>query len=139
MCDTGWRSVGGVTSAERGQLVAVACIINAAGNSVPPLLVFSRVRYNRNFINGAPVGSTGAANKSGWINENIFITYFEHFVLHSRRSPERNVLLILDNLAAHVSLMAVEFCREHGIVLLTIPPNTSHKLQPLDVAVYNPF
>ena len=124
---------------KRGQLVTVACTINAAGNSVPPLLVFSRVRYNRKFINGAPVGSIGAANKSGWMNENIFITYLEHFVLHSRRSPERKVLLILDNLAALVSLMAVEFCREHGIALLTIPPNTSHKLQPLDVAVYNPF
>ena len=35
--------------------------------------------------------------------------------------------------------MAVEFCREHGIVLLTIPSKTYHKLQPLDVAVYNPF
>ena len=106
---------------------------------MPPLLVVSRVRYNRKFINGASVGSIGAANKSGWINENILITYLQHFVLHSRRSPERKVLLILDNLAAHVSLMAVEFYREHGIVLLTIPPNTSHKLQPLDVAIYNPF
>ena len=48
-------------------------------------------------------------------------------------------MLLLDNHAAHVSLTAVEFCRDHGIVLLTIPPKTSHKLQPLDVAVYNPF
>ena len=128
LCDTGRRSVGSATSAERGQLVTVACTINAAGNSVPPLLVFPRVRYNRNFINGAPVGSIGAANKSGWMNEYIFITYLEHFVLHSRCSPERKVLLILNNLAAPVSLMAVEFCREHGIVLLTIPPKTSHKL-----------
>ena len=51
----------------------------------------------------------------------------------------KKVLLLLDNHAAHVSLMAVEFCRDHGIVLLTIPPKTSHKLQPLGVAVYNPF
>ena len=67
--DTRRRSVGSVTSAERGQLVTVACTINAAGNSVPPLLLFPRVRYNRNFSNGAPVGSIGAANKSGWMNE----------------------------------------------------------------------
>ena len=115
LCDTGRRSVGGLTSAESGQLVTVACTINAAGKSVPPLLVFSRARYNENVINGAPVGSIGAANKSGWMNENRFITYVEDFVLHSRCSPERKVLLILDNLAARGSLMAVEFCREHGI------------------------
>ena len=91
--DTGRQSVGGVTSAERGQLVTVACTINAAENSVPRLLVFPRVRYNRNFINGASVGSIGAANKSGWINEYIFITYLEHFLQHSRCSPEGKVLL----------------------------------------------
>jgi len=55
LCDTGRRSVGGVTSTERGQLVTLACIINAAGNSLPPLLIFLRIRYNRTFINGAPV------------------------------------------------------------------------------------
>ena len=46
---------------------------------------------------------------------------------------------VLDNHATHVSLTAVEFCRDHGIVSLTIPPKASHKLQPLGVAVYNPF
>lgn len=31
------------------------------------------------------------------------------------------------------------FCREHGIVLLTFPPHTSHRLQPLDIAVLAAF
>ena len=30
-------------------------------------------------------------------------------------------------------------CRESNIVLLTLPPNTSHKLQPLDRSVYGPL
>ena len=38
-----------------------------------------------------------------------------------------------------MSLTAIEFCRDYGIVLLTPPLKISHKLQPLDVAVYNPF
>ena len=58
---------------------------------------------------------------------------------HSRCSLEKKVLLSLDNHAAHVSLTDVEFCRGHGILLLTISPKTCHNLQPLDVAVYNPF
>ena len=36
-------------------------------------------------------------------------------------------------------MTAVEFCRDHGIELLTIPPETSHKLLPSDVAVDNLF
>ena len=78
LCDTGRRSVGGVTLTERGHLVIPARTINAAGNTVLPLLIFSRVKYHRKFINGVPVGSIGEANKSGWINENIFILYLEH-------------------------------------------------------------
>ena len=138
LCDTGWRSAGDVTSAEKGHLVTLACTINAAGNTVPPLLIFSRVKYHRKFINGAPVGSIGAVNKSDWINEDIF-SFLEHFVCHSRCSLEKKILLLLDNHAANGSLTAVKFCHDHGIILLTILPKTSHKLQPLDVAVYDPF
>jgi len=54
------------------------------------------------------------------MNENVFITYLEHFVRHSSCSLEKKVLLILGNLVTHVPLMAVEFCRGHGIVLLSI-------------------
>ena len=31
-------------------------------------------------LNGAPPGSVGAANKSGWSNEIIFMQFLEHFI-----------------------------------------------------------
>ncbi|GBL73946.1 hypothetical protein AVEN_230881-1 [Araneus ventricosus] len=34
---------------------------------------------------------------------------------------------------------ACDLCKNNGIHLLTFPPHTSHKLQPLDVAVLSPF
>ena len=49
------------------------------------------------------------------------------------------VLLILDNHASHISLPAIDKCKELGIILLTIPPKTSHRLQPLDVSIFSPF
>ena len=36
-------------------------------------------------------------------------------------------------------MKAVTIARENDIVSLTIPPHTSHRLQPLDRAVYGPF
>ena len=48
-------------------------------------------------------------------------------------------LIILDNHFSHVNFEVVTFCRSHGIVLLTLPPHTSHRLQPLDVAVFGPL
>ena len=124
----GSKQVGAVTSMERGQLVTVICAVNAVGNSIPPMFVFPRMRYKDHFIRGSPTGSIGCATKSGWIDEDKFLLFLEHVAKHSRCSPTRPILLILDNHQSHISLQAVEFARTHGIVLLTIPPHTSHKL-----------
>jgi len=48
-------------------------------------------------------------------------------------------LLLLDNHASHISIQALDFCKENGIVLLSFPPHCTHKLQPLDRAVFGPF
>lgn len=45
----------------------------------------------------------------------------------------------MDNHESHVSLEVISFAKENGIILLTIPPHTSHKLQPLDRTVFGPL
>ena len=45
------------------------------------------------------------------------------------------ILLIMDNHETHMSLAAVDLAKANEIVLLTIPPHTSHRLQPLDRTV----
>ena len=54
-------------------------------------------------------------------------------------SPERKVLVIMDNHKSYVSLGAINKARKRGIVLLTISPKTSHKLNPLDKTVFGRF
>ena len=55
------------------------------------------------------------------------------------RVNKDKVLLLLDNHHSHVTLETIDYAKEHGIVLLSFPPHCSHKLQPLDRAVYGPF
>lgn len=45
----------------------------------------------------------------------------------------------MDNHESHMSLEALDFSKQNGIVILTLPPHTSNKLQPLDVSVFGPF
>ena len=54
-------------------------------------------------------------------------------------TKEKQVLIIIDNHDSHCSLEAIDFARDNGIVMLTIPPHTSHRLQTLDVTVFGPF
>lgn len=49
------------------------------------------------------------------------------------------MLVLLDNHESHLYLPVIDFCKDNDIVLLSLPPLCSHKLQPLDRSVYGPF
>ena len=51
---------------------------------------------------------------------------------HTKASSQCPKLVILDGHHSHKTLEAVIFARNHGINLLTLPPNSTHKMQPLD-------
>ncbi len=87
----------------------------------------------------APPGAKGAATQSGCMNEDTWAEFLDHLIQHTNCIPDRPILLLLDNLKAHVSLKAVEKAKNNGIVLLTIPQHTSHHMQPLDRTIYGPF
>lgn len=101
--------------------------------------MFPRVHYKDNFLEGAPEGSLGAASKSGWINSNIFVSVLKHIQKHTLCTKDNPILLLCDNHESHVSLEAINYAKENGIIYLSFPPHTSHRLQPLDVGVFGPF
>ena len=135
----GEKQVGQIVSADRGVLVTMCGSVNAIGNSIPPLLIFPRVNFRHHMLIGAPAGTIGDANPSGWMNSDIFLEWLAHFINHSGSAPENPTLLLMDNHASHVNLPIIDKAKEHGVVLLTLPPHTSHRLQPLDRSVYGPL
>ena len=49
------------------------------------------------------------------------------------------MLLILDNHISRYSSELLELAKENQVVMLTVPPQTTHKLQPLDRSVMHPL
>ncbi|GFO49484.1 tigger transposable element-derived protein 6-like protein [Plakobranchus ocellatus] len=90
-------------------------------------------------LHNAPPGANGLANQSGWMTGDLFLESLQHFVRHSCSSKEHPTLLLLDNHESHVTLAAVDFCRDKGVHLLSFPSHGSHKLQPLDRTIYGPM
>jgi hypothetical protein len=135
----GERQVGSVTSAERGTLVTMCNAVSAAGSCVPPFYVFPRVNYRDIFLKNCYPGSKGVAQVTGWMTEVCFRDWLEHFMNVVKPTEDEPVLLILDNHETHLSIDVIDAAKERGVILVTIPPHTSHKLQPLDVSVYSPF
>ncbi|XP_067291829.1 tigger transposable element-derived protein 1-like [Pseudorasbora parva] len=134
----GERRVGSVTSAERGVLVTMALAGNALGNITPPFRI-SKEKVSPTFHQRWSRGLNCTANGSGWMQEQDFVVFLQHFVQYTRATEDNKVLLLLDNHSSHVSIAAVNFCRANGVVLLSFPPHCTHQLQPLDRTVYGPL
>lgn len=126
-------------SAERVTFVTVCCAISAYGNSVPPCFVNPRVRVKDTMTKGAPPGSVASANPSGWMIGDNFELYLYHFIKHVKCTKQSPVFAILDNHDSHITPAGISKSQGNGVVVLTIPPQTCHKLQPLDRGVFGPF
>ncbi|XP_072384750.1 uncharacterized protein [Diabrotica undecimpunctata] len=133
------KHVGQLTSAERGKNVTVLFAMSAGGQFVPPYFIFPRVRMNERLMVNAPNESVGEAQPNGWMNAELFLKWMHHFVQYSNPTAENPVLLILDGHASHKDLDVIEFARKNNIHMLSTPPHTTHKLQPLDRTFMKPF
>ncbi|KAJ8944307.1 hypothetical protein NQ318_005134 [Aromia moschata] len=113
--------------------------VNAQGNAVPPLFIFPR-KSLKLFYPRWSTRCIGVANGSGWMQENSFNIFIQHFIKHAKPSKDSPVILLLDNNhSSHLSCQALNLCKENGIIMLSFPPHCSHKLQPLDLTVFGPF
>lgn len=113
--------------------------VSALGNSISPFFIFPRVNYREHFVAQGSTGSIRAANPSGWMKDIHFLQFMKHFVLQTKCSTEKPVLLLLDNHGSHLSIDVLNCAKENGVTLLSFPPHCSHKLQPLDRSVYGPL
>lgn len=48
-------------------------------------------------------------------------------------------LLAIDGFSGHISFDLIDYCHSFDIVLCFLPPHSSHRLQPMDVGVFQPL
>ena len=139
LAKTGSRRVGLVSSAERGQHTTAVMCCNAVGGFIPPQLIFARKRMHARLETGAPPGTMFSVSDNGWATRETFGEWMRHFIRETGARKEVRTLLLMDNHSSHLTLEAVNMAREAGVDILTFPPHTSHRLQPLDVSVMGPL
>lgn len=139
VCRRGRKQIGQVTSGERGTLVSLAVAVSAAGQKGPIRFIFPRVHFQDHFLHGGPAGCTGGANPSGWMNSKNFLLFMKELQTFTGATVDHPIVVFLDNHESHRALPVLEFCKTNGMHLISFPPHCSHKLQPLDVSVFQPF
>ena len=122
--------------------VTVVQAVSSVGYAVPPYIIVAGKNHLDSWYDKAefpPQWRTGVS-QNGWTTNELamdWIRHFENFTAPRKLGVYR--LLVLDGHKSHHSDEFEEYCKEHNIVTLCMPPHSSHLLQPLDVGCFSPL
>lgn len=111
---------------------------NAAGQMAPPMVVFAYQRLPAVISETVPKGWGIGISASGWMTGEIFYEYIAN-IFHPwciENKIEFPVAMFLDGHSSHTTMALSDFCVEHKIELIPLPPNSTHITQPMDVALF---
>jgi hypothetical protein len=123
--------------AGKGMYSVVFCI-SADGNYLPPFTVYKSAHIYDSWTKGGPPGAIYGCTESGWMQDSAFESWMSNFAKQVE-SLNKPVLLVFDGHGSHLTYKTVKTAIDNNIIIVCIPPNTSHALQPLDVGVFAPI
>lgn len=115
---------------------------SAYGKIMPPFVVYKGKYLHNGWCTGGPTGTQYAVSPSGWMEDNVFENWLQDaFVPYKIKEVGDNqpVVLFMDGHASHLTYTTVNCAKSNNIILICLPPNSSHALQPLDVAYFSPL
>ena len=125
------------TANNKSQITVVACV-NAIGQAIPPYVIYDAKTLNPGWMQGGVPGTAYTRSPSGWIDTELFHLWMkDHFLQYA--VSRRPLLLILDGHSTHYQPATVQYAKDNGVVMLCLPPHSSHVSQPLDVSVFSPL
>lgn len=124
------------------QWITVIQGICAGGWAIPPFIIYAGKRHISTWYEDASIPGDWviAVSKNGWTNNELGIAWLKHFNAHTKgRAKGTYRLLVIDGHESHNSIEFQDYCKEHKIITLCMPPHSSHLLQPLDVGCFSPL
>lgn len=125
------------TSGNKAQISVLACA-NAAGNVIPPMVIFEGKRLNPEWMDGEVPDTLYGMSDKGWTDMELFSYWMSKLFIPSI-PPARPVMLLLDGHSSHYEPDTIRLALTEGIVVFCLPPHTTHVSQPLDVSFFRPL
>ncbi len=139
------------------ELITIIECVSADGTSLWPGFVFpgqgfhpawfevhDEITYVLNYLFASSLSHIFSVSTSpnGWTDDHLCRDWFEKsFIPQScaQNHSGKPILLIYDGHGSHETVDLIDLGIKNNIILLSLPPHTTHKLQPLDVGVFGPF
>ena len=119
-------------------VTSVECIC-ADGTAIPPLIIFKGESLSRTWIPANTDKSwCFSHNSKGWTSNLHGLEWLQRCFDPTTREKVNGAyrMLICDGHDSHITSDFIEFCMDNNILLMILPPHSSHLTQPLDVGVF---
>ena len=133
----GTKKVHCQTSGNKSQITILACG-NASGYMIPPMVIFEGKRLNSEWTKGEVPDTLYGMSEKGWTDMELFHYWMTNLFIPNI-PPARPVLLLVDGHSSHYEPDTIRIAQNEGIVVLCLPPHTTHVSQPLDVSFFRPL
>jgi hypothetical protein len=111
--------------------------ISAAGDRLPPLLIFKGKKLQSTWRPVNPYKDMQfACSETGWMVTDIFNDWFNFFCTYVTQRP---LLLVYDGHSTHINSTVIRKAISEDIRIIKLPPHTTDRLQPLDVVCFKPL
>nr|XP_033324361.1 uncharacterized protein LOC117219362 [Megalopta genalis]XP_033324362.1 uncharacterized protein LOC117219362 [Megalopta genalis]XP_033324363.1 uncharacterized protein LOC117219362 [Megalopta genalis] len=135
----GFKNVDNIVSNNEKQNITVLVTGNAGGQLAPTLVVFDYKEVPNSIYEKLPEGFCVGTSEEGYMTTFLFYDYivnkFWPWLIENK--IQMPVILFLDGNFMHFTQPLSEFCRVHQIVLIPLPPDTTHFLRPMDVSMFS--
>jgi hypothetical protein len=138
------RILGAIQDGSREFISLLACVC-ADGSSIPPALIY---KGESNDLRDSWVEDVDAsdevyfaASSNGWSSHAHGQDWLEKiFNRHTaKKAGLRRRILLVDGHSSHVNLQFLDWADSHRIIVIVLPPHSTHRLQPLDVGLFSPL
>ncbi|XP_063215801.1 uncharacterized protein LOC134527237 [Bacillus rossius redtenbacheri] len=128
-------------NSDEKECITVLLTGNAAGELCPPLLCLKYERLPQDIVAGIPSEWGIGKSPNGWMTGEVFYEFLTN-IFHPwlvKKEITLPAIIFIDGHSSHLTLNSSTFCKDHGIVLVALLPNSTHILQPMDVGVFKPL
>jgi hypothetical protein len=126
----------------RQEWVTVVECVCADGSHVPPLVIFKAENLSTQWIPASIHGDWRFnCNSKGWTSNEHGLDWLKRCFDPETREKAKGEyrLLICDGHDSHITAEFIAHCIDNDILLMILPPHSSHLTQPLDVGVFGPL
>lgn len=130
-----------MTQCGNREWVSLIECVSLDGRALNPLVIFKGKLLQKAWKEALHTAIEITMSENGWTDNSIGLAWLQNCFDEQTKICQKGQyrILIVDGHASHITTAAIQYCVDKKIILLCLPPHTTHLLQPLDVGVFAPL